>query len=84
LTLPPGRAALLRRLNCRENESHDVFVHSAARFVPLAGGEIGADVALPLPGWTPVVTNTFAPDGSYRYTNSSVTNTAAFYRLVSP
>lgn len=40
------------------------------------------NVALPLPGWTPVVTNTFAPDGSYRYTNSSVrtrrTSTAWF------
>jgi hypothetical protein len=42
------------------------------------------NVALPLTNWMPVVTNIFAPDGSYRYTNSSETNTLNFFRLVSP
>jgi PKD repeat protein len=42
------------------------------------------NVALPLAGWTPVATNTFAPDGSYSYTQSFLTNAASFYRLVTP
>jgi PKD repeat protein len=42
------------------------------------------DLTLPLASWTPVWTNIFAPDGSYSYTNSSLSNTAGFFRLVTP
>ena len=42
------------------------------------------NVALPLASWTPVATNTFAPDGSYSYTQSFLTNAASFFRLVTP
>jgi concanavalin A-like lectin/glucanase superfamily protein/PKD domain-containing protein/immunoglobulin I-set domain protein len=42
------------------------------------------NVALPLANWTPVWTNVFASDGTYSYTNSSLTNTTKFFRLVSP
>jgi hypothetical protein len=41
------------------------------------------NLALPLTGWQPVATNTFAEDGSYSYTNS-IAGSAAFFRLVSP
>ena len=34
--------------------------------------------------WTPLFTGVFAADGSYNYTNSSATNAAGFFRLVSP
>jgi PKD repeat protein len=42
------------------------------------------NVALPLASWTPVLTNVFANDGSYGYTNSAPTNKASFFLLVSP
>jgi len=42
------------------------------------------NVALPLTNWTPVLTNMFASDGSYGYTNSTATNKAAFFILASP
>ncbi len=42
------------------------------------------NVALPLTNWTPVLTNVFASDGSYGYTNSTATNKAAFFILASP
>jgi PKD repeat protein len=42
------------------------------------------NLALPLASWTPLFTNVFATDGSYSYTNSSATNAASFFRLVSP
>ena len=42
------------------------------------------DVTLPLASWTPVATNTFAADGSYSYTQSSLTNAASFFLLVTP
>jgi PKD repeat protein len=42
------------------------------------------NVALPLADWTPVATNTFAPDGSYSYTQSFLTNAASFFLLVTP
>jgi len=42
------------------------------------------NVALPLASWTPVLTNVFANDGSYGYTNSAPTNKASFFILVSP
>jgi PKD repeat protein len=38
----------------------------------------------PLASWTPVATNVFAPDGSYSYTQSFLTNAASFFRLVTP
>jgi PKD repeat protein len=41
------------------------------------------NLASPLASWTPVATNTFLPDGSYLYTNSTAQQ-AAFFRLVSP
>ena len=37
-----------------------------------------------LVSWTPLFTNVFGADGSYSYTNSSVTNSASFFQLVSP
>jgi autotransporter-associated beta strand protein len=42
------------------------------------------NVALPLASWTPVLTNVFASDGSYGYTNSAPTNKASFFILDSP
>jgi PKD repeat protein len=39
---------------------------------------------LTAPAWLPIWTNVFAPDGSYGYTNSALTNPAYFFRLVSP
>jgi hypothetical protein len=42
------------------------------------------NVSLPLANWTPVMTNVFAADGSYSYTNTLGTNTAGFFLLVSP
>ena len=42
------------------------------------------DVALPLANWTPLAINRFAADGSYSYTQSSLTNTAKFFLLVTP
>jgi PKD repeat protein len=42
------------------------------------------DVSLPLASWTTVATSTFAEDGSYSYTQSSLTNAASFFRLVTP
>ena len=39
---------------------------------------------VPLASWTPVLTNAFASNGSYSYTNSATTNSQTFYRLVSP
>jgi PKD repeat protein len=42
------------------------------------------NVALPLANWTPVMTNVFAADGSYSYTNTLGTNAAGFFLLVSP
>lgn len=42
------------------------------------------NVALPLINWIPVWTNVVAPDGSYGYTNSALTNKASFFLLVSP
>lgn len=56
------------------------------------GGSAGAqyriltttNLALPPASWTPVFTNNFAPDGSFGYTNSPLTNRASFFRVVSP
>jgi PKD repeat protein len=42
------------------------------------------NVALALTNWTPVLTNVFAPNGSYGYTNSATTNSDGFFILVSP
>jgi len=42
------------------------------------------NLALPLASWTPLFTNVFGTDGSYSYTNSSATNAASFFQLVSP
>ncbi len=41
------------------------------------------NVSTPLANWKPVLTNTFSGNGSFAYTNS-FTNTAGFFRLVSP
>jgi hypothetical protein len=41
-------------------------------------------LTLPLASWIPVWTNTFAPDGTYSFTTSPLTNAASFFRLVSP
>jgi PKD repeat protein len=43
-----------------------------------------SDVALPLASWTPVMTNVFGTGGSYNYTNSSPTNSASYFILVTP
>jgi autotransporter-associated beta strand protein len=42
------------------------------------------NIALSLSNWTPVLTNTVGSDGSYGYTNSSPTNKASFFLIVSP
>jgi PKD repeat protein len=42
------------------------------------------NLTLPVTNWIPVITNVFLPDGTYSYTNSSVTNAASFFRLVTP
>jgi len=42
------------------------------------------NVASPLASWTPVWTNVFQSNGSYSYTNSSPTNDASFYIMVTP
>ena len=43
------------------------------------------NLTLPLAGWTPVWTNTFAaPNGGFSYTNAPGTNAAGFFLLVSP
>jgi PKD repeat protein len=42
------------------------------------------NVALPLSSWTTMETGAFAADGSYSYTNSTPTNQASFFILVSP
>jgi len=42
------------------------------------------NLTLPLASWIPVWTNSFAADGSYSYTNSTLSNNACFFRLVSP
>jgi hypothetical protein len=42
------------------------------------------NLSLPRASWSPVYTNVFMPDGSYSYTNSTLTNGASFFQLVSP
>jgi PKD repeat protein len=42
------------------------------------------NVTLPLANWTPIYTNVFAPDGSYGYTNSTLTGSQGYLLLVSP
>jgi PKD repeat protein len=43
------------------------------------------NAALNVTNWIPVFTNVFTPpNGSYNYTNTALTNTASFFRLVSP
>jgi PKD repeat protein len=62
------------------------FIFNGTNGVPGAQYRIvtSTNVAQALAGWTPVATNVFAADGSYNYTNSPATNTARFFRLVSP
>jgi len=62
------------------------LILSGANGTPSAQYRIltSTNVALPLASWTPVVTNVFASDGSYSYTNSAATNSAGFFILVSP
>jgi autotransporter-associated beta strand protein len=43
------------------------------------------NAALNVTNWIPVFTNVFTPpNGAYNYTNTALTNTASFFRLVSP
>jgi hypothetical protein len=62
------------------------LIMSGANGTPSAQYRIltSTNVALPLINWTPVVTNVFASDGSYSYTNTAATNNAGFFILVSP
>jgi hypothetical protein len=62
------------------------LIMSGANGTPLAQYRIltSTNVALPLASWTPVVTNAFAADGTYSYTNTAATNNAGFFILVSP
>ena len=55
------------------------LVLSGANGTPLAQYRIltSTNVALPLASWTPVVTNAFAADGTYSYTNTAATNARA-------
>jgi PKD repeat protein len=66
---------------------------SAGNLVLTGAGGISGDpyriltstnIMLPLAAWTTVSTSAFAPDGTYSYTNSSPTNKASFFILVSP
>jgi PKD repeat protein len=66
---------------------------SGGSFILSGGGGINGvqyriltstNVALPLSSWTTASTSAFAPDGSYSYTNSSPTNNASFFIMVSP
>ena len=62
-------------------------VLNGAGGVPFASYRVltSTNLALPLASWKPVVTNTFAANGTYSYTSSSpATNRASFYILVSP
>jgi autotransporter-associated beta strand protein len=62
------------------------FVFSGTNGVAGASYSVlsSTNVAQALANWTPLVTNTFNPDGSYSYTNTSPTNKARFFRLKSP
>jgi hypothetical protein len=42
------------------------------------------NLTVPLSNWPTVFAGTFNMDGSYNYTNTSATNSAGFFRLVSP
>ena len=42
------------------------------------------NIALPLNGWIPIWTNVFGVGGGFSYTNSTFSNSAGFFRLVSP
>jgi hypothetical protein len=52
----------------------------------LAGGTYyvltSTNVALPLARWTSFATNTFAPDGSFSFTNTAATGPQQFYDVV--
>ena len=41
-------------------------------------------IALPLASWISVWTNVFGGDGIFNYTISSLSNSAGFFRLVTP
>jgi PKD repeat protein len=62
------------------------FVFSGTNGVPGAQYRIVStnNLTVALSNWPTVFTGTFNPDGSYNYTNSPATNTARFFRLVSP
>jgi PKD repeat protein len=42
------------------------------------------NLTIPLASWTPIVTNTFAGDGSYSFTTTALTDSASFFLLVTP
>jgi PKD repeat protein len=42
------------------------------------------NVATALTNWVPVWTNTFLGNGTFTYTNTSTTNSASFFRMISP
>ena len=66
--------------------SGGTLILSGANGTPSAQYRIltSTNVSLPLANWTPVVTNTFAVDGSYSYTNTVATNNAGFFILITP
>lgn len=42
------------------------------------------NLTLSVTNWTPIFTNTYLGNGSFAYTNNAMTNTRAYYRMVSP
>jgi hypothetical protein len=63
------------------------IVLSGTGGVPFASYRVltTTNLTLPLASWKPVVTNTFAANGTYAYTSTSpATNRTSFYILVSP
>jgi hypothetical protein len=62
------------------------FIFSGTNGVPGVQYRIVStnNLTVALSNWPTVFTGTFHSDGSYNYTNSPATNTARFFRLVSP
>jgi hypothetical protein len=67
------------------------FPHGTVGFSGV-GGPVGVqyrvltqtNVSQPMANWTPIYTNVFGSNGSYGYTNSTLTGNQGYLRLVSP
>jgi hypothetical protein len=57
-----------------------------------SGGAPGAEyrvltstnIATPLSSWKSIYTNSIAPNGTYGFTNSPLTNSASYFKLIAP